>query len=216
MLIIWHGHACFEVKLKDGYTIAFDPHDGISIGLKAPEFKADLILVSHGHFDHNAIHIVRKPESIILDSFVGEKTIGNVRVKGILTYHDTRRGMLRGRNTVYLVEAENLRVAHLGDLGHTLDSGIASQLKPLDVLFIPVGGTFTIGPAEAWSIVESLEPKVTIPMHYRVPGLNLPLVTVDEFLRYVKYPTRRVDSNSVEVEKEKMPRESEVWVLRPP
>ena len=216
MLLIWHGHACFEIRLKDGYTIALDPHDGVSIGLKAPTFKADLILVSHGHFDHDAVHVVKKPESIVLKSFIGEKKIDNIIVKGIPSYHDAHGGALRGKNTIYVIEAEGLRIAHLGDLGHILDEGTVSQLKPLDLLLTPVGGTFTIGPREAWELTKLIAPKITIPMHYKVPKLNLPLAPVDDFLRYVQYSVRRVDSNQVKIEKDKIPRESEVWILKPP
>lgn len=216
MLVKWHGHACFEIVLENGFTIALDPHDGVSLGLKPPAFKADLILVSHPHFDHNAVHVVKKNGSIVLESFIGEKRVDNVIVKGIPSYHDPSGGILRGKNTIYLVQSEGLRIAHLGDLGHLLDVNIVNQMKPLDLLLIPVGGTFTIGPREAWDITKTLQPKITIPMHYKIPGLNLPLAPVDEYLNRVEYTVKKFNTNQVVLEKDKLPKESEVWILKPP
>ncbi|HIQ03571.1 MAG TPA: hypothetical protein EYH40_04035, partial [Desulfurococcales archaeon] len=119
-------------------------------------------------------------------------------------------------NTIYLVQSEGLRIAHLGDLGHLLDTNIVNQLKPLDLLLIPVGGTFTISPREAWDLTKILQPKITIPMHYKIPGLNLPLAPVDEYLNRVEYTVKKFNTNQVVLEKNKLPKESEVWVLKPP
>ena len=102
----------------------------------------------------------------------GEYEVKDVKVWGFPSFHDAENGSKRGKNTVYLFEAEGLSLCHLGDLGHPLDEKTVEEFEDLDVLFVPVGGTFTIGPSEAAKVVAQLEPKIIIPMHYRVGGMN--------------------------------------------
>ena len=212
--ITWHGHACFQITLSNGYTIVIDPHDGYSLGLKKPQVKADLVLITHDHFDHNAANVVTKPEAKIVKEYIGETQIDDVKIIGLQAYHDKSKGRLRGKVSVYKIEVEGLTMAHLGDIGHVPDNELAFRLRPLDILMVPVGGVFTIEPHEAWETIKKLEPKITIPMHYWLPGTTLPLKTLDEFLGYVKYKVDRVDSNTIEVTKESLPEEPKVIVLK--
>jgi len=182
VVIRWFGHACFQLVTSAGVSIVFDPHDGRSIGLKPPKAEADIVLISHEHFDHNAYQLVAKPTAQIMSMKTGDFEIAGVKIRGVDAYHDPHGGRRRGRVTIYRVEADGMVFVHLGDLGHVLEPEIASKLKPVDVLMIPVGGTFTIGPAEAWKNIEVLEPSVVIPMHYWVKGVNLPLKPVEEFI----------------------------------
>lgn len=195
MIVTWHGHACVSVTFN-GYTVLFDPHDGVSLGLKRPEVKADLILVSHDHFDHNAVGVVKKDSSRVFKSFYGEAVIDNVKIIGLKTYHDKLRGKRRGENAVYVVEAKGFRVAHLGDLGEVPSEDVLSVLRGVNLLMVPVGGTFTIEPEEAWVLVEKTQPINIMPMHYWIPGVNLPLKPVDEFLKHVKgYEVVKLSTN---------------------
>ncbi|MGC8953299.1 MAG: MBL fold metallo-hydrolase [Desulfurococcus sp.] len=201
--VTWYGHACISLRRDDGYTIVIDPHDGYSIGIKRPEVKADLVLVTHDHFDHNAVDVVArdKVKTRVLKSFRGEVVIDDVKITGLPTYHDKQRGRRRGENTVYIVEVSNKRIAHLGDLGEKPGWDIISRLKGVDLLAIPVGGTFTIEPEEAWSIVEEVRPVNILPIHYWFTGVSLPLKPIDEFLKHVKgYSIVRLDSNSFTLE----------------
>jgi len=196
VIIKWHGHACVELKKSDGFTIVIDPHDGLSIGLKKPDVKADLILVTHDHFDHNAVNIVAKENSRILKAFYGEVEIDDIKINGFKTFHDKFMGRRRGLNAVYVVNIEDKRIAHLGDLGHIPESELLSILSGIDLLIIPVGGTYTIYPDEAWKIVELTNPVNIMPIHYWIPGLNLPLSSIDEFLMHVKkYRVVRLETN---------------------
>ncbi|MEM0026522.1 MAG: MBL fold metallo-hydrolase [Ignisphaera sp.] len=199
----WHGHACFEIVTSKGTVIVLDPHDGYSIGLKPPRTQADIVLISHEHFDHNAYAVVAKPSAIVLSTFVGEKTIGDVVIKGIEAYHDREKGKRRGKISIYKVNADNISFVHLGDLGHELDNTYKNALGDIDVLMIPIGGTYTIDPKSAWNVINLLTPKIVIPMHYWVKGLNLPLKTVDDFLflKPIDWNAVMVGSNQIVIEK---------------
>ena len=197
--ISWYGHACVSLQV-DGYTIVIDPHDGVSIGLKRPSVKADLVLVTHDHFDHNAINVVSKDKTRVLKMHFGEALVDNVRVLGLRTFHDKYKGKRRGENAVYVVEFGGFRVAHLGDLGDVPEEHVLAKLKEVNLLMVPVGGTFTLEPAEAWSLVEAVKPLNVMPMHYWVVGLTLPLKPLDEFLKYVKgYEIVKLETNTFDL-----------------
>lgn len=200
MIIRWHGHACFELVDDSGYTIAIDPHDGFSLGLKPPAFKADAVLITHEHFDHNAFNVVAKPGAEKYSMRAGDFVIGGKhRARGIKLYHDKVKGRRRGEVVVYRVEVDGVRVLHLGDLGHVFEESIALEIKPVDAALLPVGGTFTIDPREAFDVVKMIEPKIAIPMHYWVKGMNLPLQPVDVFVDIVKDTYEVVSANTNEL-----------------
>lgn len=219
--IRWHGHACFEIVSGDGLSIVIDPHDGSSIGIKPPEVKADIVLISHNHFDHNAYRVVSKPSTQVVMAKKGEFQIGphnEIKVRGIMAYHDKYRGRRRGSVIMYKLTVDNLDILHMGDVGHILTAEQVSEVGSLDIALIPVGGTFTIGPEEAWRILEVLKPRIAIPMHYWIPGINLPLHSVDDFINRASegWKVVRVDSNEVSVTKEALPPSPLVYVLKPP
>ena len=168
MKIQYLGHSSFKISTGP-VTIVTDPFDPVRVGLPYPKIQADLVLSSHDHFDHRYL------EAVTGDSFVvsapGEYEFKGVKVRGFPTFHDDKGGAERGKNTVYLFEAEGLVLCHLGDLGHLLDEKVVKEFEDLDVLFVPVGGFYTIGPAEASKIVSQLDSKIIIPMHYRVEGM---------------------------------------------
>lgn len=212
MIISWHGHACVSIQF-DGYVIVIDPHDGSSIGLKRPAVRGDLILVTHDHFDHNAVDFVSKDTSRVFKMKYGEVTVNGIKLTGLKTYHDKFKGKRRGENTVYLLEFKGVKLAHLGDLGEIPEDGVLEKLKGLDLLITPVGGTFTIEPEEAWSLVEKVRPSNVMPIHYWTPGLTLPLKPVEGFLKLVKgYEVVKLDSNSFNLAKFK----NSVIVAKPP
>lgn len=217
VVVRWHGHACFEIVTSKGTIIVLDPHDGYSIGLKPPRTQADIVLITHEHFDHNAYAVVAKPSATVLSMFVGEKTVNDVMIKGIEAYHDREKGKRRGRISIYKVYADNISFVHLGDLGHELDNTYKSALGDIDVLMIPIGGTYTIDPKSAWNVIELLTPKVVIPMHYWVKGLNLPLKAVDEFLSLKPddWNVDMIESNQIVIERSGIPNKV-VYVMSPP
>lgn len=209
MEIRWHGHACFEIK--SGAIVVMDPHDGRSIGLKTPRVKADIVLISHHHFDHDAVRIVKGNFKII--DTPGEHNYQGMKIEGIEAYHDKERGSHRGKITMFKIESEGIRLLHMGDLGHILEEQQLKKIGEIDILFTPVGGTYTVDATEAYENVKMLKPKIVVPMHYRFNGLTLGISPVDNFLQYFKEKDITYVGNSVEFYKEDLPEETKVWVF---
>lgn len=184
MDISYLGHSSFKIKTK-AVSIITDPFDPKMVGLKYSDVEGEIVTISHNHGDHNAFDKVASVKKVV--NGPGEYEISGVSIYGYNTFHDNKNGEERGRNTVYAIEAEGLRIVHLGDLGHALSDGLIEEIGDVDVLIIPVGGFFTIGPKEATEIVSKIEPFFVIPMHYNVPGLSPTLteklLPVDAFLK---------------------------------
>jgi L-ascorbate metabolism protein UlaG (beta-lactamase superfamily) len=202
-------HSCFEVN--DSATVVIDPHDGRSIGVKPPSLRADIVLISHDHFDHNAVRVVKGDYVVVKD--VTPRKIRDVEIRGISAFHDNAEGEKRGRVNLFQFTMDGVRFCHLGDLGHMLTEKQKEELGPVDVLFIPVGGVFTINGAQAQQLVKAIAPKVAIPMHFRVGGLSLSIHNAEEFLHGI--PEDRVVrvGNEVEFEIGELPEETEYWVF---
>ena len=155
MKITYHGHACFTVE-SNGYSIVLDPYKGVR-GFGDVDLEANEVLCSHGHFDHAYTEGVKLKEGV--SSPFKEEFID--------CFHDDKEGSLRGNNRIAILSAEGKKIAHLGDLGHTLSDEHAQKLKDLDCVMIPIGGFFTIDAKTAVSILRQIEPKHIIPMHFK-------------------------------------------------
>lgn len=185
MQIIWYGQSCFEIittpAKNSQVRIVIDPFSE-EIGLKAPKLEADILLVTHSHYDHNNVKAVSGSPFLI--SGPGEYEIKNIFIQGIASWHDNSRGQERGENTIYIIETEDLKLCHLADLGQKeLFEEQLEKIGEVDILMIPIGGTYTISAREALKIMSQIEPKITIPMHYQVPKLKLKLDGIDKFLK---------------------------------
>ena len=169
MDITYLGHSSFKIKTKTA-TVITDPFDPKMVGLKYSGVEGDIVTVSHAHGDHNAADKVAGAKKVFEGP--GEYEVMGVSLIGYPSFHDSKKGEERGKNTIFVIEAEGLRIAHLGDLGHVLSDDLVNELGSIDILMIPVGGVFTIGPKDAVEIVGKIDPYFIIPMHYAVPGLN--------------------------------------------
>ncbi|MDP3994671.1 MAG: MBL fold metallo-hydrolase [bacterium] len=183
MEIIYLGHSSFKLRGKS-VSVITDPYDSGMVGLKYPSSEADIVTVSHDHKDHNQSNVVKNVKKVIFGA--GEYEIARVSIIGISQFHDAEKGEKRGKNIVYIYEMDDFRLCHLGDLGHTLSDEMVGQIGDIDVLMIPVGGFYTIGPKEAIEIIGKINPYFVIPMHYKVPGINQDtfsgLLPVEDFL----------------------------------
>lgn len=183
MEIRWFGQACFLVKSKDG-SLVIDPFSE-EIGLKLPKLSADIVLVTHQHPDHNNVSAVlpEKKEKPFVISGPGEYEISGITIWGLASFHDKSEGAERGTNTIYKIRAEEMNLCHLGDLGHILSDNQLESIGEVDILFVPVGGVYTIDGKEAVEVIGQIEPKIVIPMHYQIPGLASNLGSLDSFAR---------------------------------
>jgi L-ascorbate metabolism protein UlaG (beta-lactamase superfamily) len=177
MEITWLGHANFRLRGREGVVVT-DP--ALWKGA-AGRTTADLVTVSHAHPGHNQAALVGGQPRVI--SGPGEYEVKGIVVTGVQTYHDAEKGKKRGKNTAYVIDLDDLVVCHLGDLGHLLSNDHVDQMRNVDVLMIPVGGGATIDAAQAVEVISLIEPRVIIPMHYRVGDLDRDLDPVDKFLR---------------------------------
>lgn len=212
MDITYLGHSCFRIRGKEKVVVT-DPFDPDMVGLKLPKLTGDIVTISHDHQDHNRADLVTGVKKMI--NGPGEYEILGVSIIGISSFHDDKKGSLRGKNTIYIIEIDGLRITHLGDLGHTLGDSVLEDIGTIDVLMIPVGGEYTIGPEVAREIVRGIEPVFVIPMHYQTPGLNpktfASLAKVEEFTGDLGLPVDRLDK--LTVRKESLGEEQRVIVL---
>jgi L-ascorbate metabolism protein UlaG (beta-lactamase superfamily) len=176
--VTWLGHGCFRLRGR-GAAVVTDPYPP-SIGLKLQRLDGDLVTVSHEHENHNYTQVMRDAYEI---RGPGEYEVAGVSVIGVPSFHDAEKGAKHGRNTIYLIEIDDVRVCHLGDLGHRLDDAEAEAISSPDVLLVPVGGNTAINAVQAAEVVRQLEPRFVVPMHYAIPGLKLQLDSLDRFLK---------------------------------
>ncbi len=175
MKLTWYGHSCFKFE-SENCSAVFDPFSpGSVIGYKdLPELSASAVFCSHTHGDHFF------PEAVSPDY-----KCSDMKVKRIPCFHDDCSGKKRGQNLITVVECDNMKIAHLGDLGHVPDEDILSALRGTDILMIPVGGFYTIGPETAYDLVRNISPKVCVPMHYRQGKLGYDVISeLPDFLKF--------------------------------
>ena len=188
MRLLWHGHSCFSVVTDVG-TAVFDPYaDGKVPGLAPLSLTADAVYCSHGHNDHSAADKV---------NLTGRKPA--LSVATVSCYHDERRGLLRGRNTIHILSAEGMRVAHLGDLGHALKGAALDTLRGVDALLLPVGGCYTIDPKTARAVADAVGARVVIPMHYRLGGMGFPVLAELSAYTSLCGDVKMYDTNELEL-----------------
>ncbi len=207
--ITYLGHSLFVITSSGGLRVATDPYDNM-VRSQLPTVEADVVLVTHGHGDHSNLDIVRGNPVVVKGE--GKHEISGITVEGIAGYHDTSRGAQRGRVTIFKWTLDKIIFAHLGDLGQVIDPKQRDFLKDVDILFLPVGGTFTVDARGASQIVNLLNPPVVIPMHFKEPDSLLPIAGVEGFLKL--YPGYKDAGRTISVNKEMIPSQTEVWVMR--
>ncbi len=211
MKITYLAHACFLIETSK--RIITDPYEpgsySGSVGYAPINESADIVTVSHQHWDHNAVSQV-KGNPIVIDA-PRQENISGIKIKGIESFHDRSKGSERGKNIIFIIETEGIKLAHFGDQGFVTSEG----LKGLDIILLPVGGVFTIGPQEAKEIVDMINPRIVIPMHYKTPKLGFDIKGVDDFLKLNKDKEIEImDGSSLEITPDILPSKCKVVVLR--
>ena len=219
----WHGQSFFDLTTTKGTRIVFDPHAIDVYGRQS--VPADLVLISHFHNDHTQVGVLSNPGKFkVLEGLkrAGNKVEWNlldekfrdVRVRTVGVYHDNAQGLEKGKNAVFIVEADGLRFVHLGDLGHLLTKEQAKEIGPVDVLMIPVGGVYTINGTDAKEVIAELKPKKYIlPMHYGTKVFD-DVLPPDEFLEdQKKESVKRKDTDQLEIDPDFKPAEPEIVLL---
>jgi len=213
MTITWYGHSCFKIINQGGHlTIITDPFDK-NIGLNPPRGTADILMVSHEHNDHNNIKAISNSPFIINNP--GEYDIKGVRIIGCSSFHDKKQGEERGLNTIYLIKMDKIRLCHLGDFGQEkLTDKQLEAIGNVDILMIPVGGIYTINAQEAAKIAKQIEPRLIIPMHYKMPNLKIHLDDLSEFLKEIGLEKKTAVDKLTLKKKDLIGKEMEVVVFK--
>jgi L-ascorbate metabolism protein UlaG (beta-lactamase superfamily) len=208
MEITWLGHSCFRIR-GSHTTIITDPYSP-DLGYSLGKPTAHIVTVSHQHPGHSYVSGIGGEPKLVTRP--GEYEINGVLIIGMTTFHDTEGGKNRGKNTIYLIEIDEVSICHLGDLGHVLTTKQVEEIDNVDVLLIPVGGVSTIDAARAAEVVRQLDPKVVVPMHYKTEALNRELDPVDKFLK--EMGSKQIEPQlKLSVTKANLPLSTQVFLL---
>jgi L-ascorbate metabolism protein UlaG (beta-lactamase superfamily) len=213
MKIKFLGHASFLITSDKGTKVITDPYKpgcfGGGIRYAPITDEADIVTISHEHDDHNETNIKGKPMFV---RGAGKKEVKGITLTGFDVFHDESKGKERGKNTIFNILIDGLNVVHLGDLGHTLSADEGKKIGNADILFVPVGGYFTINAPNAEKVIQVLGPKVVIPMHFKTDKCGFPIAAVDDFTR--GKAVKKIDGE-VEINKGTLPDKTTIYVLKP-
>jgi len=219
MIITWYGQSCFRIQSGD-LVLVTDPFSK-DIGLKPPTGQADIVTISHNHNDHNNVSVI-KGDPFVIDG-PGEYSLKSVSIIGISSTHETKNGnpdLVKATeneklNTIYVIDIEGMRICHLGDQGTKLTNDQIEALGDVDILFIPIGGTFTLDADEALNVIGQVEPRVIIPMHYQINGLKIKeLEKVDKFAKEIGCKKENMNVGKVTLKKKMLPEgDNEIYVM---
>lgn len=180
MKLQYLGHSCFRIISEMGMTILCDPYKTQMVGLPMPQVRCDVVTMSHHHNDHDCLeNVLGAPTEIDVQ---GECVADDVALQSYETFHDDKKGSLRGKNLVFTFSVDGLRVVHMGDVG-CLDETLAQNLHGCDLLMLPVGGNYTIDHVGAKWYVDEIQPKLVVPMHYSFGASKIDVAPVDAFLQ---------------------------------
>jgi len=214
MKLKWLGHAAFLITSEERVKIVTDPFEPGTFGVNYGKMEetADIVVVSHEHPDHNYVKGVPGSPQVIRGA--GAHQAKGIEFMGIASYHDDSGGSQRGPNNIFCFTVDRIKLCHLGDLGHQLSDKQLAAIGEVDVLLTPMAGNFTLDPAGAHRVVDQVQPRVVIPMHYqtdRCPAF--PVSDVEPFLAG-KANVKRMDTSEVEFKRGQLPVATEIVVLQ--
>jgi L-ascorbate metabolism protein UlaG (beta-lactamase superfamily) len=208
----WLGHACSLISSRSGLRVITDPYAvGGGIDYCPISESADFVVVSHEHGDRNNVLAVQGKPEIVKGS--GEKDVKSIQFTGVAAFRDASQDQYRGPNAVFCLAMDDMKLCHLGDLGQLLSPGQVSEIGAVDVLFVPVGGFFTIDASVTSQVCDQLRPKIVVPMHFETLKCNNPLIGVKDFLKGKK-DVRKAVGSEVEFERGKLPAATEIVLFQ--
>ena len=214
MKIKWYGHSAFQITTESSIRIIIDPYEpgafGGSLAYGKINDEADIVLTSHDHGDHNYTKDIKGKYVHIKEA--GQYEEKGVKIRAISTFHDKLKGRERGVNLVFVVSVEDIAIAHLGDLGHTLDGDALRSIGRVDILLLPVGGFYTIDAKEATKIMNDIGPAITIPMHYKTGSVTMPIDGLEGFIKD-KNCVKEANASEIIMNKAKLPLINEIIVM---
>lgn len=217
----WYGHAFVRLTSPQGVRVAMDPFG--EIGYPMLKVEAEIVTISHEHSDHNNAKLIADMPTALRGLTDGGEDwrpisfrLKDVGITSVPVYHDAQEGRLRGKNNMIVLDLGGLRVAHLSDMGHIPTEAKLQALGRVDVLLIPVGGNFSIDGRQARRIVERLNPRVAIPIHYKTAATaRWPIEDERAFVE--GYPrVKRIAGSRITLNPRTLPPLTEIWVLEPP
>jgi L-ascorbate metabolism protein UlaG (beta-lactamase superfamily) len=209
MKIKWLGHSCFLITNNRGINILTDPFDE-TLGYKMTKEKINIITISHEHYDHNnTMGIKGKP--VVLKGTVNRNT-HKMFFQGISSYHDSVYGKYRGNNTIFVIKTDEMVLCHLGDLGHLLENTQLEEINQVDILFIPIGGYYTLNHNQADQVIKQIKPKIVLPMHYKTDAVKWSIDPLSFFLDK-KQNIKMIGANFFEIDTQSLPEKTTIYVL---
>jgi L-ascorbate metabolism protein UlaG (beta-lactamase superfamily) len=214
MKIKWYGHAAFKITTDGGVRVIIDPYQpgafGGALSYGKITEETDIVLTSHDHDDHNYTKDIKGAfEHFNKEGVYKEK---GLTIEAFPCFHDPSEGKERGNNLVFIIEVDGMRLAHMGDLGHTLTQETVKKMGRVDIVLLPVGGFYTIDSDEAGMVMNDIKPKVTIPMHYKTPKCEFPIAGIEAFTAGKK-GIKMVNAYEIDVNKDSLPKEPEIIVM---
>ncbi|MDO8523534.1 MAG: MBL fold metallo-hydrolase [bacterium] len=219
MVITYYGLSCFKIQSGDT-VLAIDPFSKES-GLTPPRFESHAVLVSHDHENHNNIEALasKEEDGAFKITGPGEYEFRGITVRGVASFHDSKGGKTKGKNTIYVIEWEGMRLVHMGDYGEKeLRSEVQEALGTPDILFIPVGGDAggTIDAEVAAKLLNQVEPRIIIPMHYKIAGLKDKLDGVEVFMKEMGEKAEPEDKLTIKKKDLPSAEQSKIVILKTP
>ncbi|MCL4378187.1 MAG: MBL fold metallo-hydrolase [Actinobacteria bacterium] len=208
--ITFYGQSMFIIGSENGTKIGMDPYD-TQVKSILPDVSADVVTISHSHFDHSNVALFKGNPEIIKEPITAN--IKGIQITGLAAFHDNIKGGLRGKNIIFKFEVDSIKFAHLGDYG-SADEKTVSELKNMDIIFIPVGGIYTIDYREAIKLIKELKPKIAIPMHFREKDTHIGLDDITYFKNNTgSFNKIKEIDKSFEINKAELPSDTEIWIM---
>lgn len=209
--VIFFGHSMFEIESEKGLRIGMDPFDE-NVKSVLPDIAADIVTISHSHYDHSNTSLFKGNPEIIKES--GNYNRKDVSITGYNSFHDNNFGSQRGKNIIFEIKIDGMIFVHLGDFGSFGDYATMGLISNMDILFIPVGGVFTINHTEALELIEKLNPKIAVPMHFKEKDTKVGVNEISNFKSAIKHYNVKEPGSSFEIINEELPSKTEIWILK--